>query len=135
MEIKEVFSSKEELNDCLKWWQEKLFLTDWIIKSKVCDWEDFKSKEKCAGENYFISVNRCSQIFILKKEEYEKENPIMKYCAEKILVHELLHLKFDLKEADQETNEIHALIEQMAKSLIMEKYNLSLDYFNDAEVD
>lgn len=134
MGIIEVFNSKKELNECLKWWQEKLFLTDWIIKAKVCNEEDFKSK-KCAGENYFISVNHCSQIFILEKENYEKENPIMKYCAEKILVHELLHLKFDLNEVNQETNEIHVLIEQMAKSLVMAKYDLSLDYFENGEVD
>lgn len=36
MQIKEVFNSKEELQECLKWWKEKLFLTDWIIKARIC---------------------------------------------------------------------------------------------------
>lgn len=135
MEIKEVFNSKEELNECLKWWQEKLFLTDWIIKAEVCKREKFKSEDMCAGENYFVTVNRCSLIHILEKEEYEKENTIMKYCAEKTLLHELLHLKFAFAEVDQDEYTIHALIEQMAKSLIMAKYNLTLDYFENGEVE
>lgn len=41
MEIKEVFNSKEDLNTCLKWWKEKLFLTDWIIKARICEPCDF----------------------------------------------------------------------------------------------
>lgn len=135
MGIIEIFKSKEELNQCMKWWQEKLFLTDWIIKAKICKGEYFKSNEKCSGENYFIPVNRCSQILILEKDDYEKENPLMKYCAEKILVHELLHLKFDLSTIEQEKNEIHILVEQMAKSLVMAKYDLNLDYFENVEVD
>ena len=134
MQVKEVFESQEELNQYLKWWQEKLFLTDWIIKAKICRNEDFKSNDKKAGENYFSTINRYSQISILEKEEYEQEKPIMKYCAEKILVHELLHLKFDTISTDQEEIVTHTLIEQMAKSLIMAKYDLSLDYFENGEV-
>lgn len=135
MQIKEVFSSQEELNQRLKWWQEKLFLTDWIIKARVCRKEDFESDDKLVGENYFSTINRYSQISILEKEEYEQEKPIMKYCAEKILLHELLHLKFDSISVDQEEVTTHILIEQMAKSLIMAKYDLSLDYFENWEVE
>ncbi len=134
MQVKEAFTSKEELNQCLKWWQKKLFLTDWIIKARVCRKEDFKSDDKLAGENYFSTINRYSQISILEKEEYEQEKPIMKYCAEKILLHELLHLKFDTIYSNQEDWVVHVLVEQMAKSMIMAKYNLTLDYFENGEV-
>lgn len=50
MEIKEVFNSKEELNDCLKWWQKKLFLTDWIIKVRISEPCDFINENVC-GES------------------------------------------------------------------------------------
>lgn len=138
MAIKEVFGSKEELNTCLKWWQEKLFLTDWIIKAKICEPCDFID-EGDMGENSFDMVNKCCVIRILGKKYYGDR--IMKYCAEKVLVHELLHCKYNwlANEGSYEGKYVdvmeHGLLEQMAKSLIMAKYNLSLDYFNDTEVE
>lgn len=138
MGIIEVFKSKEELNECLKWWQEKLFLTDWIIKARICEPCDF-IKEECCGENEFDMVNKCCVIRILDKKYYGDR--IMKYCAEKVLVHELLHCKYNwlANEGSYEGKYVdvieHGLLEQMAKSLIMAKYNLSLDYFENEEVD
>lgn len=137
MEIKEVFGSKEELNTCLKWWQEKLFLTDWIIKARICEPCDFQN-EDCMGENSFDMVNKCCVIRILDKKYYGDR--IMKYCAEKVLVHELLHCKYNwlANDGSYEGKYVdvteHGLLEQMAKSLIMAKYDVNLDYFNDTEV-
>lgn len=138
MEIKEVFNSKEELNTCLKWWQEKLFLTDWIIKARICEPCDFHN-EYCMGENSFDMVNKCCAIRILDKKYYSDR--IMKYCAEKVLVHELLHCRYNwiANESSYEGKYVdvteHGLLEQMAKSLIMAKYDLNLDYFNDTEAE
>lgn len=138
MEIKEVFKSKEELSDCLKWWQDKLFLTDWIIKVKICEPCDFID-EGNMGENSFDMVNKCCVIRILDKKYYGER--IIKYCAEKVLVHELLHCKYNwiVNENSYEGKYVdvmeHGLLEQMAKSLIMAKYDFSLDYFNNAEVE
>lgn len=139
MEIKEVFNSKEELNNCLKWWQEKLFLTDWIIKAKICEPCEFVDDGNM-GENSFDMVNKCCVIRILDKKYYGNDR-IMKYCAEKILVHELLHCLYNWS-GNEESYEgkyvdimEHGLLEQMAKSLIMAKYDLSFDYFNDTEVE
>lgn len=138
MEIKEVFISKEELNAYLKWWQEKLFLTDWIIKAKICEPCDFVD-EGNMGENSFDMVNRCCVIRILDKKYYGDR--IMKYCAEKVLVHELLHCKYNwiANESSYEGKYVdvmeHGLLEQMAKTLIMAKYDLSINYFNDTEVE
>lgn len=138
MEIKEVFNSKEELNECLKWWQEKLFLTDWIIKARICEPCDFEDDGNM-GENSFDMVNKCCVIQILDKKYYGDR--IMKYCAEKVLIHELLHLKYNWieNEGSYEGKYVdvmeHGLLEQMAKSLIMAKYNLTLDYFNNGEVE
>lgn len=138
MEIIEVFKSKEELNKCLKWWQEKLFLTDWIIKARISEPCDF-IKEECCGENEFDMVNKCCVIRILDPKYYG--NRIMKYCSEKVLVHELLHCKYNwlANEGSYEGKYVdvmeHGLLEQMAKSLVMTKYNLNLDYFENGEVD
>lgn len=128
----EEFETEEQLQECLKWWQEKLFLTDWIIKVKMVSPDDFYGKD-CCGENEFDIVNRSCIIRILKKEFYGER--VMKYCAEKILAHELLHCRYNWL-ADNGSYEgkyldvmEHSLLEQMAKSLIMAKYNLTLDYF------
>lgn len=136
MEIIEVFKSKEELNECLKWWKEKLFLTDWIIKARIAEPCDF-IKEECCGENEFDMVNKCCVILILDQKYYG--NRIMKYCAEKVLVHELLHCKYNwlTNDGSYEGKYVdvmeHGLLEQMAKSLVMAKYNLNLDYFDNWE--
>lgn len=138
MQVKEVFASKEELNQCLKWWQEKLFLTDWIIKARICEPCDFTDSRNM-GENEFDMVNKCCVIRILDKKYYGE--CIMKYCAEKVLVHELLHCKYNwiANESSYEGKYVyvmeHGLLEQMAKSLIMAKYDLTLDYFENGEVE
>lgn len=53
-------------------------------------------------------------------------------------MHELLHLKYNLVDASNPSYEEvslmqteHMLLEQMAKSLIMAKYNLSYSYFKN----
>ncbi len=132
MQARETFESQEELNQCLKWWQEKLFLTDWIIKARICEPCDFVTEDSC-GENEFDMTNKCCVIRILSPEYYGDR--IMKYCAEKILVHELLHCHYNWlsNENSYEGKYVdvmeHRLLEQMAKSLVMAKYNLPLNYF------
>lgn len=138
MKIKEAFNSKEELQECLKWWKEKLFLTDWIIKANICEPCDFIN-ENCCGENEFDMTNKCCVIRILGQKYYGDR--IMKYCAEKVLVHELLHCKYNwiCNENSYEGKYVdvmeHGLLEQMAKSLVMAKYDLGLDYFDNTEVE
>lgn len=59
----------------------------------------------------------------------------MRYCAEKILVHELLHCRYNWIKSPDSVEGIfwytyeHYFLEQMAKSLIMVKYGLELNYF------
>lgn len=128
----EEFETEEQLQECLKLWQEKLFLMDWIIKAKMVSPDEFLEKD-CCGENEFDIVNRSCIIRILKKEFYGER--VMRYCAEKILVHELLHCRYNwlMDNGSYEAKYLdvmeHSLLEQMAKSLIMAKYNLTLDYF------
>ena len=129
------FQSNEQMYACLKEWQERLFLNDWIIKISLADPSDMKLEE-VSGENVFCIEQKSCVIRILKPEHYGKR--ILKYCAELILIHELLHCKYNWVERNYDSIEVayydileHALIEQMAKSLLMAKYDLSYDWFKD----
>lgn len=129
------FTSTEQAQECLKEWQERLFLSDWTLKVKLTSPEEMKFEDNC-GENEFQMVNRCGVIRILRKEFYGDR--IIKYCAEKTLIHELLHCKYNWVERAYDSIEVayydtleHSLIEQMAKSLLMAKYDLPFSWFNN----
>lgn len=128
----EEFTNQIMLDACLSSWQKKLFLNDWIIKASVVKPDEFLEENVC-GENEFSIVNKSCYIRLMSKEDYG--NRIEKYCAEKILVHELLHCKYNwlappnTMEGKYFDEMEHALIEQMAKSLIMTKYDIGYDYF------
>lgn len=129
---KDIFETEEELKEYTKYWQDKLFLNDWIIVPKICEPIGFEEKNRM-GENILDMVNKCCVIRILSHKYYGER--IMKYCAEKTLVHELLHCKYNWVYNDNsyegkyvDTIE-HGLLEQMAKSLIMAKYDVGLGYF------
>lgn len=115
--------------------EKKLFLDSWIIKAKVSSKSEFIDKESM-GETELDIVNQCSLIKILSPSDFP-EGCIMKYCAEKILVHELLHCKYNWVGYHNEPSyeefyfktKDHALLEEMAKSLIMVKCGVDLDYF------
>ena len=132
------FESNEHLQSCIEEWKKVLFLQDWTIKGALVDppFTD-DSGEELRGHNSFQVVNRCSFIQIVKPND-DIRNLMVKFCAELTLVHELLHCKYNwtLKDSNSieyayyETLE-HSLIEQMAKSLIMVKYNLPFEWFQN----
>ncbi len=138
----EVFETQESLDICLKWWQEKLLLNDWIIKARMV----LKSEminEDAQGENSFIHERKAAVIRILKKEEMESDtvsNRTLRHCDEQILVHELLHCLYDWMSPSSGTYEAvyheemeHQRLDSLAKTLIMVKYNLPLSYFEKNE--
>lgn len=129
------FDNIEQAYACMRDWQEKLFLQDWTIKLKLADPEDMDLDNVC-GENVYQMVGKCCVIKILKPEYYGDR--IVKYCAELILIHELLHCLYNWVERDYNSIEVvyydtleHARLEQMAKSLLMTKYNLKFDWFKN----
>lgn len=69
----------------------KTFLQHWIIGAKLVSPDEMSSES--VGENDFQIVGNCRVIKILKPEYYGER--VVKYCAEKTLVHELLHLKYN----------------------------------------
>ena len=129
------FESEEQLQSCIEEWKKILFLQDWVIKGKLVDELYNDSGNELAGDNNFQIANKCSLIRIVKANEDIKSR-IVKYCAEATLVHELLHCKYNWTEKHSDSIEYayyenleHSLIEQMAKSLIMVKYELPFEWF------
>lgn len=130
-----IIKDKKELIELLKEWQHRLFLDDWIIKAAIVDKEELD--EDLAGHNSFIFTNKSAMIKLAKIEE-EDNDRIAKCCMEYTLVHELLHCKMNLfsnlnsdyESAYLEAHE-HQLLDEIAKSLIMAKYNIDLNWFKN----
>ena len=128
------FTSQKQLNKCLREWQKTLFLDHWIISVII------SSPKKLGdnwGNNHFVYESNTSLIRLVKSTK-STTNKVMKYCMEQVLVHELLHCKYLSVEAQHPQIEDvhyekkqHELIDQMAKSLIMVKYNLPFEWFKN----
>ena len=132
------FKDMKEANKYLKEWQTRLFLNDWIIKIIICDEKDFKLGEGYSGENSFNFTNKSSIIRICNISLKEIEDYVAKICDEETLIHELLHCKYNwLNPAKTKYEDViadeydHHLLEQMANSLLMTKYNLDFDWFKN----
>ena len=130
------FEDEKQLYDCLKEWQDRLFLNDWIIKVSLVDEIRNADYEELQGNNTFQIDNKACHIRLVKPNE-DNTSRIVKFCAEVTLVHELLHCKYNWCQAPSTYEGIyydtleHSLIEQMAKSLIMAKYNLPFEWFKN----
>lgn len=134
----EEFENQKQLDACLSYWKEKLGLQNWLIVAKIIKQEDFEL-DGCSGENSFVYESRTSEIHLISKDEFP-EDTVERYCAECILVHELLHCMYcyisykgnknkKTYEAKYMKVNEHQKLDSMAKTLIMVKYNLPLDYF------
>lgn len=131
------FETDEQLQACIEEWKKVLFLQDWVIKGSLVDELYDSEGNELAGNNSFQVANKCSLIQIVRANDDIKSR-IVKYCAEATLVHELLHCKYNWTSKCSDSIEYvyydtqeHSLIEQMAKSLIMAKYNLPFEWFNN----
>lgn len=110
----------------LKEWQERLGLQDWVIALRInCKQEDMEL-EDVNGETTWTTSIKSALIKIISKEEYGER--ILPYDFEKVLVHELLHLKFGLLdqkitsyESDVAYEVRHQLIDDLARALVMAK--------------
>lgn len=135
----DVFKSQEQLEECLREWQHRLFLDGWLILAHVKDKimnPDGEEVIDAAGYNTFVFESSQANIQLLSDETYKENNTLFKHCMEKDLVHELLHCKYDLIGCQGRTYEgvyldatEHQKLEEMAKSLIMAKYGVDYNYF------
>lgn len=108
-------------------WQERLGLQDWIILLRYNCVASDMSDENWAGQNDWDTINKTSIIKIISKEEYGNDR-IMDYDFEKILVHELLHIKFARISFTTESYEgqiasdlRHSILEDLARALVLAK--------------
>lgn len=130
------FTDIAQAYKCLKEWQTKLFLDDWIIKLQIIPFDEMQTFGHI-GENEYQTTNKCACISIGVLTENAK-TAMSKVPQELTLVHELLHCKFIMTDGMKDTIDglfissyEHTLIEQMAKSLIMAKYNLTFEWFKN----
>lgn len=131
-EPKMFFDNEQEMYDCLNYWKKKLLLSDWHIAIAFAKRGEL-SDINWAGESECQWVNRCGTISILEKDSMPNDM-IIKQPHEVTLIHELLHFKFFSAENHSlegvyYTEMQHQLLEDMAKSLFMAKYNLDFDWW------
>lgn len=110
--------SKRESQKLLKYWQNVLRLNDWtIILNYNCSPCDMLLKD-VEGETEYTESIKTAYIRIIDKKYYGER--IVPFDFEKVLVHELLHLKFSLLNSENELQNriVHQIIEDMAKALI-----------------
>lgn len=136
----DIIPSQKELDECLAWWQHRLYLDSWEINAKIVDAVtdlDGKEVKDVVGLNQFVVELSQSYIQLLSAEAYDKlyDPKCGHFCMEKTLVHELLHCIYNWISGNERYECIytdekeHQQLENMAKSLIMAKYNLDYDYF------
>ena len=110
----------------LEEWQERLGLQDWIITLRYnCKFSDMQL-ENVDGETEWSTSTKDAAIRILDPKEYGKR--IEDFDFEKVLVHELLHLKFAILDCEKDSYESkvmevvrHQLIDDLARALVMAK--------------
>lgn len=94
------------LNDperALSYWQNRLHLSDWIIKLRLhCAPEDMNN-DNVSGEVTWTECHKTAVILILDERYYGER--ILPYDADDTLIHELLHLKFCL--LGENGNDVH----------------------------
>ena len=129
------FESREELDKYLKEWQDRLFLSDWIIKVNIIPADEYNEVDS-TGYCDCWSMHNTASIYL--KEYNEKDNSPKKIPQELCLVHELLHLKIERIDKDSKdpfvkryNDNIHQLVEQQAVSLLCAKYNITKDWFKN----
>ena len=128
------FENKEQAEKCLKEWQHRLFLDDWVIKINLVDC--IEDEENCMGR---VDYRREYLVANVRIKKELNEETIEKLSHEKILIHELLHLVIPQTDNYETIQDLywnenqHQIIEKMARSLFMAKYNLPFEWFTESE--
>jgi hypothetical protein len=131
------FESNEQFWDCLRYWQSRLFLDHWIIKATLVPSEMKSDDGKILeGRNFLTPQSGCAYIEVCQDDK--EDGAVEKHCEELTLVHELLHCKYayfedtepTLESAWYETME-HKKLHEMARTLLMVKYDVGLDWFKN----
>lgn len=110
------------MKDLLKRWQHRLGLDDWHIILREDVSPNDMILQNCSGECEKDEVNKCAIIRIISKKDYGDR--ILPFDKEKILVHELMHIKFWLIENtdnEMQNRVVHQFIDDIARALVETK--------------
>ena len=129
------FKDVAEMEKYMEEWKEILMLHDWLIECRLVK-ELYNEGETCWGLNSHELVGRTSVISIRQYNEELDKTAVEKYCAEYILIHELLHCVYpvftkETYEANYFGTMEHRKLDKMAQSLLMAKYNLKFNWFKN----
>lgn len=110
---------ENEAQELLEKWVKRLYLDDWTIQFyPKAQPNDFILRD-VAGEAEYDEIGKSATIRILDPNFYGDR--IVPFNFERILVHELLHLKFcffDKSGNDLQDRVAHQLIEDLAKAFV-----------------
>lgn len=132
------FKDEAQAHECMKEWQTRLFLDDWIVRLAILDQHEMPESD-CDGYNHRFNTTKACKISIARKAK-DDAACLVKHCEELVLVHELLHCKPWLTHYAENQGAMagcfveqheHTMLDQMAKSLIMAKYNVTFDWFKN----
>lgn len=133
---KMTFKNLAEMEKYLREWQHVLCLDFWYITPRLVDELKDSDGEDCWGLNVHEQINRAATISVRKFRPGEDDQAPKKYCAESILVHELLHCHYNWLAKDYKDHAAafydikdHQQLELMAEALILAKYKLKRDFF------
>jgi len=130
------FTSTAQARACLREWQSRLFLADWIIDIQIGVEIPADAEGDGLGRIDVDYNRRCALITLAAMPE-TVESRIMRVSQEQVLVHELLHCKIGGIQADGSMEgqyynaQQHALIEELSRSLVMAKYGVGAAWFNN----
>jgi len=130
------FEGLGQARDLLNEWKDRLYLTDWTIDVAIDVVPDGVPPAMLA-DIMIIYETKTARVSFFKMSNERINAEIVKYCAEKIMVHELGHLIFDVTKPANDIYSYeyelaqHQKTEFMARSLIMAKYGLDKDWFDN----
>ncbi|MBR5752857.1 MAG: hypothetical protein IKX83_00060 [Clostridia bacterium] len=109
------------ISNKLQEWQERLGLQEWRISLHDCMPVREMMDQGAAGCTEWQEVNKTARVEIMDPDEYGER--VIPFDYERILVHELLHLKFCLISETQGEDPLqervaHQLIDDMARALV-----------------
>ena len=123
------------LQDSLEWWKKVLHLQNWCIKAVLTD-EKLEVDGRAVHGRNSTEYLKCESFIEISTVEYAGE--YTKHCEELTLVHELLHCAMPLSCNDDDSATMrdawvelleHQRIDMLAKSLIMAKYGVGIEWF------
>lgn len=114
---------KEKAQAIFEKWKERLDLDEWRVDVALFCHPDYMGSPDALGATLADEVTKTAVIHIL--DEKYSENPVRPYNFERVVVHELLHLKFCLLE-DQNRSSLqyrllHQIIDDLARAFVPEE--------------